>query len=417
MRTVKVKSMKGAGVDRVLAHLDADELVAFAQALIRTPSVVRAGDARATEQAVAEIVARRLGAAGLAVTLQVVGPHRPNVIGLWTGAGPGPCLMFEGHTDVVTPGDPAEWSDDPFSGRLRDGRIYGRGAADMKGGLAAGIMATLAVARAGIALPGRILVGALVDEETDMLGVKRFLRSRFARQVDAAIICEPQQNEVCLEQKGVAWVKVVVRGRMAHGSMPEAGANPVAGLAWIAEAARGLEVGYRRLVGRSRLLGHASVTPTIIRSPVAGEPQRNVIPSAAEMTLDVRLIPGLTPARVLRDLRGLCARLGRMRAGLRARLELLEAPRPPTRLERRARVARAVARAYRQVTGRAPVYGGVPGTTDGTLLMAQGGIPCVVFGPGGRTIPHRVDEYVEVKALVEAARVYAAAAVHFLRGT
>ena len=408
--------MTEADVDRVLAHLDPDELVAFTQALVRTPSVVRPGDPNASERRVAELVARRLREAGLSVTRQAAAPRRPNVIGLWTGQGPGPCLMFEGHTDVVTPGDPAEWTDHPFSGRLRDGRLYGRGAADMKGGLAAGIMATVAIARAGVRLPGRILVGALADEETDMLGVKRFLRSRFARQVDAAIICEPQQNELCLEQKGVAWVKVIVRGKMAHGCMPEAGANPVAGLAWMAEAARGLEAGYRRVLGRNRLLGDASVTPTIVRSPLAGEPQRNVIPSAAEMMLDVRLIPGLTPTRVLRDLRALCARLAQLRHGLRARLEVVEPPRPSTRLERRAPIARAVARAYREVVGRPPTFGGVPGTTDGTLLMARGRIPCVVFGPGSRTIPHQVNEYVEVEALVEAARVYAVAAVHFLRG-
>lgn len=408
--------MRKADVDRVLAQIDPDELVAFTQALVRTPSVVRPGNPDATEKRVAELIARKLRVEGLSVTLQAVAPRRPNVIGVWAGEGPGPCLMFEGHTDVVTPGDPAEWTDDPFSGRLRDDRIYGRGAADMKGGLAAGVMATAAVARAGVRLPGRIMLGALVDEETDMLGVKRFLRSRFARQVDAAIICEPQQNEVCLEQKGVAWVKVVVRGRMAHGSMPEAGANPVAGLAWIAEAARGLEAGYRRLLGRNRLLGHASVTPTIIRSPLAGEPQRNVIPSTAEMTLDIRLVPGLTPARVLRDLRGLCARLAQIHPGLRARITVDEPPRPSTRLERRAPIAKAVAWAYREVVGRPPTYGGVPGTTDGTLLMARGRIPCVVFGPGSRTIPHQVNEYVEVKALVDAARVYAAAAIRFLRG-
>ena len=129
----------------------------------------------------------------------------------------------------MTEGDPRAWTFPPFAGELADGRIYGRGAADMKGGLAAAMIAAAAIRRSGVRLRGALVVGALVDEEGDMLGAKHLCATPTGRALSAAIICEPEQNELCLEQRGVVWARVVVRGRMAHGAMPEAGINPIVG--------------------------------------------------------------------------------------------------------------------------------------------------------------------------------------------
>src|SRR6185503_16264076 len=148
------------------------------------------------------------------------------------------------------------------------GRIWGRGGADMTGGLASAMVAAAAIKRAGTPLGGRLVVGALVDEEGDMLGVRRFAATPRARELTAAIVCEPEQNELCLEQRGVVWARVSMRGRMAHGAMPEAGANPLTAVGALLREAPRLEQRLRRLCARSRHLRPPTVTPTVVRSPL-----------------------------------------------------------------------------------------------------------------------------------------------------
>ncbi len=340
-------------------------------------------------------------------------PGRPNVVGVLGEAGRGPTLLLEGHTDVVTEGDPAEWRYPPFAAVLAEGRIWGRGAADMKGGLAAALVAAAAIKRSGVPLAGRLVVGALVDEEGDMLGARHFCATPIGREVAAAIVCEPEENQICLEQRGVVWARVRLRGRMAHGAMPEAGLNPIPGLAALLDEARRLERRLRRLCGPTRYLRPPTVTPTVVQAPVRGAPQPNVIPSATEVTLDIRLTPGPDEPAVAAEIDRLCRAVEARCPGLAVAWEALNGLRLPTRVARDEPLVQAVARAVRQVTGRRPSYGGVPGSTDGTILRTVLGIPIVTCGPGDRHVPHQVDEYVGMAQLVEAARIYVAAALNF----
>jgi succinyl-diaminopimelate desuccinylase len=396
-----------------LAHLDQAELVALTRDLVRIPSVVRPGDPGGAEGPVAEFVAGWLGKEGLSVEVQPVAPGRPNVLA-WLGEGQR-ALLLEGHTDVVTEGDPAAWRYPPFEATLADGRIWGRGAADMKGGLAAAMAAAAALKRSGARLGGRLVVGALVDEEGHMLGARHLAASPIGRSLSAAVICEPEQNEVCLEQRGVVWARVSARGRMAHGAMPEAGANPIRALGAVLAGVPRLERRLRRLCRPTRHLRPPTVTPTIVQAPVHGVAQANVIPALAEVTLDIRLTPGPDEAAVGAEIDRLC-REATAAAGIPVEWRALSPFRMPTRVDRREPLVAAVVRAVRQVTGRAPRYGGVPGSTDGTILRGVLGIPIVTLGPGDRLIPHQVDEYVEVEELFEAAKIYIATAVNFLQG-
>jgi len=388
--------------------------VALTRDLVRIPSVVRPGDPSATEAEVADYVARWLAREGLDVETQPVAPGRPNVLA-WLGErGAGPTLLLEGHTDVVTEGDPADWRYPPFSADVADGKIWGRGSADMKGGLAAAMVAAAAIKRSGVPLGGRLLVGALVDEEGDMLGVRHLCASPAGRQIDAAIVCEPEQNEVCLEQRGVVWARVTARGRMAHGAMPEAGVNPVAALgALLAELPR-LERRLRAMCRPSRHLRPPTVTPTAVQAPVQGPAQANVIPSTAQATLDIRLTPGPDEAAVTAAIDEACRAAARAVPGATIEWRPLSGYRLATRVERTERVVRAITRAIREVTGRPPVFGGVPGSTDGTILRLTRGIPIVTCGPGQRLIPHQANEHVDIGELTDAARIYTAASLNFL---
>jgi succinyl-diaminopimelate desuccinylase len=398
----------------VLSRIDEGELVGLTRDLIRIPSVVRPGDPGATEAAVAAYVERWLRREGFEVEVHEVAPGRPNVLA-WVGETSGPSLLLEGHTDVVTEGNAAEWRYAPFGADLVDGRIYGRGSADMKSGVAAAMIAAAAIKRSGARLGGRLVVGALVDEEGDMIGAKHLCTTALGRSLTAAIICEPEQNELCLEQRGVVWARVTARGRMAHGAMPEAGVNPISALGALLREAPALERRLRRLCRRSPHLRPPTVTPTVVQSPVQGVPQSNVIPSLAQATLDVRLTPGPDGDAVAKEIDVACQRAMDAVPGATVEWQAVNGFRLATRVERSEPLVRAMVRGVRQATGHAPRFGGVPGSTDGTILRMTLGIPIVTCGPGNRLIPHQVDEHVEVRELVDAARIYAASALNFLK--
>jgi len=401
-------------VDRALACVDEVELIDLTRALVRISSVVRPGEAGATEAAVARHVETWLTQQGFDLEIQEVVPGRPNVVA-WLGEkGSGKSLLLEGHTDVVTEGNPAEWTHPPFGADLADGRIYGRGAADMKSGLAAAMVAATAVKRSGTLLSGRLVVGALVDEEGDMIGVKHLCTTPIGRELDAAIICEPEQNELCLEQRGVVWARVAIRGRMAHGAMPEAGVNPITALGALLQEVPTLERRLRKLCRKSPHLRPPTVTPTIVRAPVQGVEQSNVIPSGARLLLDVRLTPGPDEAAVTREIDTACRQAMARCPGSTIEWAPVNGFRLATRVERSEPLVRAMVAGVRRATGRRAVFGGVPGSTDGTILRMQLGIPIVTCGPGHRLIPHQADEYVEVAELVDAAKIYVASALNFL---
>ena len=404
-------------LSRVFEHIGAEEVVELTRALVRIPSVYRPGEPGANEAQVAAFVESWFRREGLPVEVQEVAPGRPNILA-WVGEkGPGRrCLLLEGHTDVVTEGDPRDWTRPPFAAEMSDGRIYGRGAADMKSGLAAAMVALAAFKRAGVTPEGKLVVGALVDEEDGMIGVRHLVKTAAGRELDAAIICEPEDNELCLEQRGVVWARIRARGKMAHGAMPEAGVNPLTALGAILRQVPALEKRLRRQCQRSRYLKPPTVTPTIIQGPPrgVGVPQSNVIPAVAEMTLDVRLTPGIGPEGVQAEIEALCRQAEIAVPGVKLEWEAVNAFRLATKVERSEILVRAMIHGVRKATGRAPRYGGVPGSTDGTILRTELGIPIVTCGPGSRLIPHQVDEYVEAKDVIDAARIYAAAALKYL---
>jgi len=414
-------------VDRLAARaagaVDGAEVVRRASELVRIRSVWDEATA-SSEAAAAAYVARELAALGLEVTVEEVAPGRPNVIADWVGggfvAGRDRTLMLEGHTDVVTEGDRARWAFDPYGAELvadpaGGRRLYGRGSADMKAGVAAAIAAVAALQRAAPDLPGRVRLGIVVDEEGLMLGIKHFIARGWADAVDGAIVCEPEELELCLFQKGAMRLHVRAQGVMAHGAMPYAGVNPIVGLTRFLAAVDAFQAAEQARLGTHPYLGLPWLTPTILRSPVAGEAQLNVMPDTAYAALDVRTVPGQAHPTVFERLRQAADEVMAAMPRLRLELDWFES-RPWTETPADDPLVRALEAAYPAVLGCAPRYGGVPGATDGTFLHVAG-VPIVTVGPGDRTIPHQVDEFVRVEDTVKAARLYAEAAVRYLMAT
>lgn len=398
--------------ERVASLVDATAVVELARALVRLDSVAAPG--RPHEAAAASLVLERLRSSGLFEAHSwEVAPLRPNVVADWRGrGGPGRLLAFEGHTDVVTEGDRAAWSRDPFGAELDGGRLWGRGSADMKGGLAAAIVAAETVARHAPDLPGGLRLLVPCDEEGMMSGIRSVIAEGWADGLAGAIVCEPEENELCLWQRGGIRVAARFHGKQAHGAMPYAGVNPLPWAARFVLGVRELERELQAEVGEHEVLGRPTLTPTVL---AAGSlEQLNVMPGEALVALDVRTVPGVDHVDLHGRLRALVARLERDEPGFRATLETLD-DRPWTATDPASTVVRALEAAHPFSLGRAPRYGGVPGTTDGTFLHAAG-VPIVTIGPGDRLIPHQVDEFVPVDDLVASARLYAAAAVLFLTG-
>lgn len=400
-------------LEQVIHHVNQEALVSFTQQLIRIKSVYDPEVPGANEEAVARFVAETLEKMGLSVHMEEVEPGRPNVIAVLEGQEPGNTLLMEGHTDVVTAGDPEEWTVDPFGGEMKEGRIYGRGACDTKGNLAAAVMAVKAIQDSGIPFKGKILLCIPVDEEGLMLGIKAFIERGWADEVDAAIICEPEENNLCITQKGALRIAIRVLGKMAHGAMPLAGINPNWGMAAIITKLEQMQQKEIQRLGKDDFLGYPSITPTILRAPRKGEAQINVIPKESYTTLDIRTIPGQEHPLMIQEFQEMLDNLAAERPDFKAEMEILE-ERPWTKTDINEPVVQAMDKAYRHITGREPIYNGVPGATDGTFLHALKGIPIITTGAGDRLIPHQADEYVDIDELVEASQLFALGALYYL---
>jgi succinyl-diaminopimelate desuccinylase len=402
-------------LEDVLVRIDREELVRLTRELVRIPSVYRPEEQDGNEAHVARFVADYLERAGFGAQAEDVAPGRPNVWAMWEGDRPGRTLLFEAHTDVVTEGSAEDWDHPPFEAERDRGRIYGRGACDTKGNLAAAVVAVKAIRDSGIPFPGRLILCHPVDEEGMMVGIKAFIERDHAEGVDAAVICEPEENQLCIRQKGALRVEVTVRGRMAHGAMPRSGVNPVTRAARFVVAVEKLEKEEVERHGEDPFLGYPSLTPTILMGPDCGEPQINVIPSSAYVALDIRTVPEQSHEGLIERLRDILARLASEDPDFDATLEVIE-ERPPTETPKDEPLVMAMAEAYNYLTGEEPRYNGVPGATDGTFLHAWAGIPIVTTGAGNREIPHHTDEWVDEEELLTTCKLYAATAMYYAYG-
>ena len=417
-------------VKKVLAAVDQEELIKLTGDLVRINSVWDPV-VGTSEQAVATYVADWARARNFAVQVDEVVKQRPNVIINWTGGDGNRKLMFEGHTDVVTPGDISAWQYDPFGAEIVNDRMYGRGTNDTKGNLAAMLVAMDAIRKSGVKLYGSIVGGVLCDEEDLMLGVQDFIRRGHADAITGAVICEPQDGMICTSQKGALRVCYSIKGRMSHGAMPLTGLNTAPALVELILGLQHLETEAIQSLGQDPHLGWPSFTPTVIQAPAAGPPQLNVMPGESRLLVDVRTIPGQSHADLQAKLKALSEKvihnvsdqyrrhdhhLGLIRDhDLRIETIFLT-DRPCTLTDRDDPVVVAAHWSTRKMTRKEPAYAGVPGATDGTYLWALKQIPIVTMGAGDRRVPHQVDEWVDLSQLAQTAEIYALTALHYLYG-
>jgi putative selenium metabolism hydrolase len=382
---------------RELAEARRDELIAFAQKLVQTPSMPgQEGDVAALLHD--EMV--RLGYDEVWVD------EAGNVLGRIAGAG-GPSLLFNGHMDHVDAGDPALWPHPPFGGEIHDGVLWGRGAADMKGALAAMVHAGGLIVSLGAEPPGDLIVSAVVQEEVGGLGARHLGRTL---PLERAVVGEASGNHLRRGHRGRVELNALFEGRSVHASMPGLGINPHDSLARFLGGLRGLAMTDDPDYGRS------SVAPTCITS----EPQSaNVTPALLDLTLDWRNVPGEGSAEIVAKLEALLARS--LEPGCRGRIQVAT-----KELISYTGFRMAYADTFPSFTTAADhpwlqrcraVLAGVWGrevevgtwrfATDGGHLAAAGAT-VIGFGPGDDALVHTVEERLSLDQLVESMVGYAA---------
>src|ERR1700722_6833966 len=355
-----------------------DDLVDLVQALIRFPTVNPPGEAY---QPCAEFIGRRLSARGFRVEYVLAGGTpgdserhpRINVIARRDGDARGPCVHFNSHIDVVQTG--AGWTVDPFAAIVKDGKVFGRGACDMKGGLAASIIAVEALIDSGARLPGTLEISGTVDEESGGYGGVHFLAERgwFSKpRVDHVIIPEPLNvDRVCIGHRGVWWGEIATEGRQAHGSMPFLGDNAVRHMGAVLEALeRETWPGLGALETVMPVVPEGARKPTLnINSIHGGQPDVTdglpapVVPDSCRMVFDRRLLIEEDLDEVKAGMRGLLDGLVQSRPGFRYRLRDLFEVRP-VMTEPDRPVVRATLEAVGRILGRPAQLVCSPGTYD-----------------------------------------------------
>jgi succinyl-diaminopimelate desuccinylase len=366
-----------------------DEIVALTQALIRTPSP----NPPAREEVVAKVLQEKFRAAGLAAELVALGEGRANVVARLPGNRQAPALLYDGHLDTVPPGEASAWRHAPYSGELEGGRLYGRGASDMKGGVAAQAMAAILAHRAGLTPAGDLIVAATCGEETDSAGAHAFRRAGGLEGVGGVVIAEPSANELFIAEKGALWLEITTYGRTAHGSMPHLGVNAI----WKMHKVLGALAHFRPSADKHPLLGEGTVSLGTLEGGI----KTNVVPDRASATFDLRTVPGRPHEEIVTAVEDLLGRLRVDDPELKAEVKVIKnlpsvataADEPIVRLARQVGL---------DLWGRDLLPQGVNYYTDAAVLVPEGQIPFLIFGPGAPTLAHQPEEHVEVEKLVEA---------------
>ncbi|MFF2330577.1 MULTISPECIES: M20 family metallopeptidase [unclassified Streptomyces] len=353
------------------------------------------------EGACAEWVGNRLTDAGLAVERMPVAEGRDNIVARVPGAGTAPRLVLLSHMDTVPVGE--GWTFPPFGGAIADGRLYGRGACDMKAGLALSINLLDALTADGRPPAGDVLLVATVDEEApDMAGAHRLVDSGLLRPDDQVLALEPTGMRLRIAQMGLRWLTLRVRGRMAHAGRAHLGIDANHLMAKIVDR---LKTVFAALPYEDEVLGRPRFTCGTFHGGVA----TNVVPPSSEAGLDVRIVPPMTPAHAQALVERVAAAVVAEHPGAEYLIEPLGAERPPVRAADDSPIVRALRAAHQEHTGRAVPVGGADGHeayTDASMVAAlTGSTSCTVFGPGATDQAHTADEYVPLADLDLGARM------------
>ncbi|MBD1382026.1 M20 family metallopeptidase [Metabacillus arenae] len=381
------------------SYFDSDELIEILCGLIAKNSE----NPLRTEEAAALYIHQILEENEIETELSWAGEGRPNVIARLKGNQPGPTLLYNGHLDVVPAG--AGWSVDPFEGVIRENKVFGRGAADMKSGVAAMIYAMIVLKRMGTPFTGELILFLNVDEERENLGMKKFLKENIT--ADYAIIGEPTELNICIAHKGVARYRLHTKGTSQHAANVKDADNAITKMAEIIHVLA--ELDKKISAKEDPLLGNSSLTITEIKGGTAP----NIVPKQCVIEIDRRLLPGDTKESVESEIKHALrtnSSLNELDFELEEYLFL-----PASSISKDHLLVGNLVKVNKELRKEEAKVKVFEATCEAPFLSVYKGIPTVIFGPGSLSQAHVVDEYVELKEVTQASIVYAELALQLLK--
>jgi acetylornithine deacetylase len=353
------------------------------------------------EVQLAEHVGSYLEEIGLDVKLFKLAPKRVNVLGLLPGRGSGQSLMLNAHMDTVG----VEGMQDPFSARIADGRMYGRGTQDMKGSLAASIAAIKALVESGIETRGDIYIAAVADEEYLSIGTMDLIKHI---KTDAAIVTEPTDMKIGLAHRGFAWLEVETLGKAAHGSRYLEGIDANMHMGRVLNRLEGLQKQLQKRPSHP-LVG----VPSLHVARIQGGTDWSIYSDRCLLQIERRTIPGETEHSILEEIQSILNELKLEDEKFSAKLEL-KTIRTPHEISSDKEIIRALQSAYINVLHEEPEFVGASYWTDAAILGASG-IDAVLIGPAGSGL-HSTQEWVELSSIYNLAEIIAYTALFFCNG-
>lgn len=368
------------------------EGVEILQKFISFKTVNEPGD----EKPLAEYIKVLLDDIGLETRLDDLGNNRANIIGRLKGTGERGTLLFNGHLDTVPSGD-IEWKHEPYIGHIEDGKIYGRGTADMKGGLAAMLVAIKAIKESEAELKGDFLYTATAGEETDSIGAVKFVNDGGLDEVGAIIIGEPGSGKINIAEKGALWVEITTYGKTAHGAFPTEGINAIVHMnAFISEI-----LSYRFKYEENLTVGH----PTMNISTIRGGVKTNVVPDRCSITIDMRTVPGMNHNEIIKDFEKLILKLSKEIEGFKADIRILN-NRAAVETKKTHPFIKLAQGTFKEVFDMDTEPQGVNFYTDASIFLPAKSVPCIFFGPGDSSMAHQPNEYITIESFRQTVQYY-----------
>jgi succinyl-diaminopimelate desuccinylase len=376
-----------------------EEVVSLLQQMVRIPSHM---DAENGERRIAELLAAYFRKHDISSRIEPVGKGVNIFAMIGRATTSSPSMMFNGHLDTVPPGNMVV---SPFEGGVKDGVLYGRGACDMKGGLASMATALVALKRSKDTINGTLLFAGVSGEESGSPGTRRIVQK--GPRTDCAIVGEPTHLKIAAASQGMVYARIVVKGKAAHGSAPWKGINAIDKATKIVTC---MNKSLPRVLKTKRhiLLGPPSYNIGVMRAGT----QPNIVPDQCVMMIDRRIIPGERLDELKREFEAIVEEAKKDDPDINADVSIDGVIMPTLDTPIDATFVKCLSATTEEVLGKSELIG-LSGSTDGNLL-SEGGISSVVFGPGDLEKAHSADECVDLEEVIEAAEIYAHTALRYL---